>query len=204
MYLSRIIGLAFIVLLSLNLSGSSVGYDNSRFDFNVEYSQEGNIAKLAWSYDKSNKVAYYICEKSQDGTHFVNFSQVISSREANIEIDEDLSGLVLYYRIKTVLKSGKTLTSQVEKVELVKTEIEVNATFYPNPVIETANIKISNYQNQSVAFAVYNDQGVEVISVDKQKGVDHKLDFKGVESGMYFIKATIGDEVFIEKVDVID
>ncbi len=204
MYLKQIFSLALLIFISYQLAGSTVNPENPEFTFNVEYSQEGNIAKLAWSFDKNDNVAYYICEKSNDGVNFTNFSQVVSNHVSNLELDENLQGQLLYYRINIVLKSGETFTSEVKKLQLDKVQLEVNAMFYPNPVIESANIKILNYQDQSISFAVYSAAGEEVITLNDQKGTDHKLDFSGLLAGTYFIKAAIGEEVFIEKVDVID
>lgn len=203
MYYLRYSALVLLAVLSFNLQGSSITPDPI-LNFDVEYIQDGQIAKLAWTVAEDANVDHYICEKSNDGIEFFNFSEVESTSESNLEIDEDLQSNKLYYRVKTVLKSGEILISDVKQVQVIKKVIDVNAMFYPNPVIETANIKISNYQNQHVSITVYNTKGAEVYNKENQKGTDHKIDFTGLESGTYFIKAAIGNEVFVEKVDVID
>ena len=203
MSFNRIFALVFLVMFSFSLTASPIISDNPTFEFNVEYSQEGQIATLAWSFPNTNKVAYYICEKSKDGKNFSDFSKVVSNNDALLEIDEDIKSNKLYYRIKTVLKSGETITSDIQELVIKKQQVAINATFYPNPVIETANIKISNYFNQEVSITVYTDKGEEIQALVGQKGNDHKVDFSNFESGTYFIKAAIDDEVFVEKIDVI-
>jgi len=204
MYFNRILPLIILVILSLCLTASPITTDTPTFEFNVEYSQDGQISTLEWSFPNSNMVAYYICEKSTDGVIFTDFSKIVTNDEAVLEVDDDIKSDKLYYRIKTILKSGETFTSEVKQVDIISQKLQVNATFYPNPIIETANIKISNYSDQLISITVFTDQGKEVQILERQKGADHKIDFTNLDSGTYFIKATIGDEVFIEKVDVID
>ena len=80
----------------------------------------------------------------------------------------------------------------------------MQTTFFPNPVIEMANIKILNYEGSTVDIAMYNTSGQEVFHSDNLVGDTHQVNCIDQAPGSYFIKVSVDTEVFIEKIDIIE
>lgn len=178
--------------------------DLPKISVDVAYVEEASIAKISWSCNESFVIKMFICEKSLDGKHFTQIAKVIVGNTQYLEFDEDAREDIQFYRVVTYLNNGEIIISDTLKATKSKQNQSIEAIFYPNPVIERANIKISNYNNTPVNIAMYNSDGREVYSVVDQLGSLHEVICKQLPSGTYFIKATVDGEVFIEKIDIVD
>lgn len=198
----------FVILSAVftaSLSANSLSFsDSPEVSFVVEYNEFADVATLTWTCQEVSEVKMFVCEKSLDGVTFEEITRVEVGESSYLEFDEYAIEEVQYYRIVVQLKSGNKMISEVQKATKSVEKSEIKTTFYPNPVMESANIMISNYQGDTVEIVLYNSLGEEVFMAVDQTGASHSINCKEHTPGTYFIKAKVGDEVFVEKIDIID
>ncbi len=200
--------ICFLVVINFTLSV----YANKSADFinlpevelNVEYIQDASIAKLSWTCNGQSDIKMFVCEKSTDGKTFEEIARVLVRDTKYLEFDEYAADDIQYYRVVTHLHSGEQVISATQEATKQTSSVEISATFFPNPVIEEANIHIANHNDLPVNIAVYSNDGKEVYTAKDKYGDSHTVDCKSLVAGTYFIKTQVGADVFVEKIDVID
>ena len=200
--------LCFFFVISLTVSVYAVESTDLKnpptVSLNVEYIQDASIAKLSWTCNGQSDIKMFVCEKSKDGKAFVEIATVIVGDSKYLEFDEYAEDDIQYYRIVTYLHTGEKVVSAIQEATKKERTLEVTASFFPNPVIEQANIHITNHNGLPVDIAVYSSKGEEVYTAEGKYGNEHTVDCTSIVAGTYFIKAQVGDDVFVEKIDVID
>jgi len=204
----RSILICFLVVISFTLSvyaNESADFNNPpEVKLNVEYIQDASIAKLSWTCKGQSDIKMFVCEKSTDGKTFEEIARVVEGDTKYLEFDEYAADDIQYYRVVTYLHTGEKVVSAIQEATKQTTSVEVSATFFPNPVIEQANIHIANHNDLPINIAVYSSNGEEVYVAADKYGDSHSIDCKSLTAGTYFIKAQVGEDVFVEKIDIID
>lgn len=144
-----------------------------------------NSVNLKWSVITSDAVLSYVIEKSVDGT---NYSEVISlpaNGKMNFGYTDKSIGInkILYYRIKTLSAQGKTEYSDIRKVNLNYTKLNV----FPNPV---ENNLVISYPKLAVDanLSLNTIDGKNLMSVSVKAGTTQFiLDISTLTKGNYIV-----------------
>jgi uncharacterized repeat protein (TIGR01451 family) len=169
--------------------------------------------KLNWTVLCEQEVDYFIIERSVDG---VNFSQadmiagrpVINAAESYSTTDDVglVTADIIYYRLKTVSKTGKIKLSNIIVLYLNKkttTEIQV----LPNPVKSRLQLIINSDMNAIAQVYIIDGTGKVV-----QKYTENVLQGSNtfiysqtdnLQAGTYYMRVNTGVKVFTKKFSVI-
>jgi len=133
----------------------------TRFEANAD----GQYVRVDWTVRCSQQPAYFIVERSADRQHFdsvqrVEARSVIHEEEAYQVIDRSLNTQlpVLYYRLKTVLTSGKVNYSAVIPVLQVNKPND-SISLFPNPVRSSMTVGISVSSNARAVMDIIDLNG---------------------------------------------
>jgi len=187
--------------------GINLPVDITSFDL-----QKGNgkTANLKWttSGDMTNNAAFEI-ERSADAQQWlrvgsVNSTSLQSSPDQFSYKDENALSGKSYYRIKIVSKDGAFKYTEVKSISF--SYLKGKITVSPNPVTDYITIQLSSENASSLKIALYDHSGktvyeknVKIVAGDNSIQI---MDVKNITSGMYYIKLSIGDEIFTDKLIV--
>jgi hypothetical protein len=154
---------------------------------------------VTWQAENISQANIFSIQKSPDGIHFQNASEVKVSDPAVSQYrftDQKPQQGANYYRISSTDKNGKTNYSKIMKVDVVN-ELE-NISVYPNPATaENLNLKMSNLAAGEYTIRLMNSFG--------QLFVNKKIQYNGgsviekiqpsqkVPSGIYRIEVISHD-----------
>jgi hypothetical protein len=126
--------------------------------------RQGSVALLEWSTAMEENNDHFEVERSSDGSNFLRIASVAgagnsqSLKKYSLTDDKALNG-INYYRIKQIDRDGKSLYSEVKKVNFSgNTELSI----YPNPVSSVLTIDGLNGDEQ---IAIYNTVGQKMMEV---------------------------------------
>lgn len=142
-----ITGINVVGVLSTNLKNFSAWKTNS-----------GNTIKWICVNDSS---AYYIIERSVDGSHFTPIGQVnhpYKKDEASEYSFEDLHPMrTSFYRIKQLDRKGSISLSQI--ITVVRNDMELIRITMQNPVRNSLHLEIDSDNDERFYYAVFNLSG---------------------------------------------
>ena len=167
------------------------------------------IVQLDWQTANEIDTDYFEVEHSADGVHFKSFTSV-DAKGASASIHnyqtrhlEPIIG-TNYYRLKQIDLTGKFDYSPVQIVNFEQVATWVGEV-YPNPTTNWANIIINTPVTEVVNIQIFDVTG-KLIQNEKQNTLAGSnalyFDFSNWTQGSYWIKMTIGQEVFSRKVVV--
>ena len=123
--------------------------------------------QVNWQTSQEINTSHFIIERSADGTNFSALGSVTaagnssSTRNYSFKDNLPLQG-ISFYRIQMVDEDGRYKYSSVVSITL--NAVQKNVTVFPNPVISTAIIKLSNTNNAEIKFRLYDSNGSLVIA----------------------------------------
>lgn len=124
-----------------------------------------------------------------DGNYTVSTAAgVIASNDGSVQFEQEIAG-------------ANATTVSVD-------EVAANASFnvYPNPTSDILNVNVSLVNAADLSLDVFNALGQRVMTKDfgtmMSGQVVHQLDLSGLESGVYTVNMTAGDEVSTVRVNV--
>jgi hypothetical protein len=169
-----------------------------------------HIAKLDWTIAQNKDVSYFDVERSFDGMHF----DLVTHRDADVEKEQsasytaydDLSNVAVtpavYYRLKMRKADGATSYSKVIRIPFgyfIKT-----MSVAPNPVHEVMQVTINTTRTDLLELYIYDMSGkaMRKIRTDLQPGVNVVSieNLSSMPRGMYLVVASVGTEIFREKI----
>ncbi len=168
----------------------------------------GLTSELTWTTKTEINNAYFIIERSADGTTFTSLSDKISSKASNgnstVSLDyvyTDATPLkgINYYRLLQVDKDGSKKYSQVARVSF--DEI-TGMRMYPNPVKDQLNI--SGYLSANADLQVkITDAGGRTVTTGKYKKQagtwNVQINVAGLLGGMYYVQVIDGKSVIFNQ-----
>lgn len=173
--------------------------------FNVQLQKE--TAVLIWNSKNESNINYYVIEKSYDASNFSNVGQVNAFNTANADYqfnhaltihDENKT---IYFRIKQVNNDGKYYLTQIISLKLQKIN-KTEVTIYPNPVVETAIVKIISTKNKSATLSLFNSKGqiIQTMNIRVLQGENNfNIPYVNrLSSGQYYIQ--INDTEIIKSI----
>ena len=160
--------------------------DNFHFDLN----QETGVLKVAWLDESSNPGQTFSAETL--------FSVTVK------KLDNHISDNAVF----SLLDGGMILNSRNDEVEDVTIKLptikttsniqEIEAVSYPNPVINTLNLKVTSPDENTASIKVYDLQGRMIHSVDNlsvYRGTQLlTVNTETLPQGQYVYTISIGDE----------
>jgi hypothetical protein len=157
-----------------------------------------NSAQLNWSTSSEDKNAYFMVQRSTNGTDWTDVKKVKGAGNSNELIqysytDENLSAGVYYYRIKQVDIDGKFDYSVTRSVNLNDSELLVEV--YPNPINRGENLGINTFGND-VAFEMYDATGKKVFEGINAENV---IPTSALEPGIYYLKGVANNALVVTK-----
>ncbi len=157
-----------------------------------------NAIQLNWKVENESNIDHYVAECSNDGINFSAVKNVLPKENngANINynaIDQkDAPGLV-YYRIKALNNNGRTLYSDIAKVEAIVVRSSISV--YPNPVAgKIMNIRFMQQAEGNYGIQLTNTAGQVLykgqVSVNSET-ITRSIDLNGkISTGIYQLAVT--------------
>ena len=167
--------------------------------FNGQFANEDDV-QLQWITANEINLQSFIVERSTDGVNFISAAEVPakgngSSRSDYTLIDKNVSGNLLYYRLKLKEQSGDISYSHI--ITLSRSKI-VKGFIAPNPVSRGNNAILtlqSATDKNTMLINVFNTTGQTVFTENKvlQKGKNEiTISTTGLASGIYIVRV-VGD-----------
>jgi hypothetical protein len=113
--------------------------------------------------------------------------------------------LVVSYQIVSGAATSSTVKIKLNNSVLVgieEIELEKYLTVFPNPVKDDVNVKLYNATNENSTLELINSAGQSVQFYDLGNNVEisKNISMSNLESGLYLIKAKLGNRVSIRKI----
>ena len=169
---------------------------------------EPNKVTLKWITTNEKENQTFMIERSYDNTAFETIASttgkgisIFPNNYAITDSNSQDSGFI-YYRLTQRDSDGNVVFTQNQKVERIK-EVTFDATVYPNPVTEKANIIITDTNGEVIKLAIYSLTGQLVYrqNISTEKGdKELVLPMNELRSGIYFLKLTSGNHVVTTKI----
>ena len=176
------------VAFNLWVQAPSVTLPITIFSFDAHLTSNQTV-DLEWSTAMELNSHYFIVQKSMDGNHWSELTQISAQGNSNFlvdysTIDNNPNNGNNYYRLEEVDLDGAITYS---KVVFVAYASETAPSIYPNPTRGIAYLKGAHLGN----IKIYSLAGQDITPmVNQQKQSDNltELDFSSVAKGIYFIK----------------
>ena len=178
------------------------------FIFFDAYLTDERIVRLIWQTVSEINNSGFEIQKSSDGRNWqiIDFIEGQGTTTENQEYqyqDKNPFAGINYYRLKQVDFDGAFEYSKVIAVEFKNSEKNIRV--FPNPSNGLINLQIDNPSNQSMTLKIADHLGRTVWEsglIEGEATWKKALEIAG--TGMYFITAQIGDEVYYERVIITD
>lgn len=171
---------------------------------------QGDLVNLHWTVLCKQEVDYFILERSTDRRQFNQVGGRMNGRpilneEEDYSTSDNLAGRtepVFYYRLRSVMRSGRSVTSPVIAVHHAAKN-QFNMRIIPNPVREQLHISIYSSVSAPAEIVITDAAGAAILRTNKQllKGennMDCLLDYR-FPAGIYFVKISSPDFSIINK-----
>jgi hypothetical protein len=169
-------------------------------DFNAV--RKGKGALLTWVTTNELNNAYFIVEKSLDGTSFspigkVNATENSSSKGSYTFMDPSVTNGTTYYRLAQYDLDGTFHNSRI--IALYKDgigEVEI----IPNPNNGVFVITIGNASETPSSLAVFNVLGQIVYESGASASNYRNMDISNLPAGTYYVQVSTQGETVVKKV----
>jgi len=166
--------------------------------FNASWS--GTDAKLQWSKNMEINNDHFEIERSFDNKIFEKLGQKESTNTGNTNYymfddigAKEMNKEVLYYRTKQIDKNGEYSYSNVQilNTQHKNNNAEINVSVYPNPVVESAVIKITSNSNSKVSYTISDIDGKLIRTESMITSVGNEtikiVDMTNLAKGIYLL-----------------
>jgi hypothetical protein len=153
-------------------------------------------ALLAWKTENELNMLEYIVERSIDGRSYTDVGTLPAANRTGIHYytltDPNITSLnaaVIYYRLRQKGIDGKYAHSRIIALPVDRTRNIV--LFYPNPVINEANVAITVNRQERLRVRIIDNKGrlVKQQQWDVLAGsTSLSIDVRNLASGMYYLE----------------
>lgn len=172
-----------------------------------------NQALLNWSTPSNKGINYFEIEKGTDGSTFNSIGKINpqSSSEdiTNYNLTDNINVFTdpfIYYRLKTVGYNGQIAYSKIVKLYIGEKQGEA-ITITPNPVRDVMRLNISSSTRGSAELSIYDVAGRQMmslpVSVQKENTMVEVNGFQSWPRGIYSVKVSLGNSIFIKRMVLI-
>lgn len=207
-------GGAFVALESYddgNNSGWNFIGDPGFCDLPVELSSftadcENRNTRLQWTTETEINSAHFAVEVSRSGADFEEIAKIPAAGNSTSPqnytfVDTDLRVGEHYYRLKQVDTDGTYEYSEIIAVICITTTPE-NIEIYPNPVKETATIRLNLAADVNIRATVFNQQGQLLLEKNNAMNAgfhDINFDINQLPTGVYVLQVCINEQCEAQK-----
>lgn len=157
---------------------------------------------LQWTTLMEDNFSHFSIERSTDGLSFESIGETPATGGLNKAtnysyVDGRVASGRYYYRLKSVDFDGSYAYSQVERVDVESSTMEI-ASIYPNPIDGKFTLHV--YEGKSGTMVLHDAYGRSVAQSLINRG-NQELDFEALRSGVYY--ARIQTEAGIQTIKVV-
>lgn len=157
----------------------------SLLPYNLNADKKKQSILLKWKVNLKDNQKIKIIQHSKDGTNFINIHTIENLSEGEFIHQNPVNG-INYYRIKTDNGFSKTISVDFQNSNDDKVKI------YPNPTNGIFNIK-STKTIQKIEIQDLTGKTITTLKKPNYSIFDLK-------NGLYFLKITISDKIYREKI----
>ncbi|MTI19813.1 T9SS type A sorting domain-containing protein, partial [Fulvivirga sp. RKSG066] len=156
---------------------------------------------ITWATSTEINNDYFLLERSVDGVNYEKVKTIEgagnSSSTLKYEVIDDnpLFGQS-YYRLTQVDFDG---AYEVFNPVAVYVSSLSEMAVYPNPAVKGTDLKVFSGAQENVKFAIYNTEGVAIVSQMLQSGQNIIALSEDIKSGFYIVKMTSGDDQIVKR-----
>lgn len=161
-----------------------------------------------WATASEENNDYFTVMRSKDGIHFEEIGTIDGGGNTNRMINYEHTDInpykgISYYRIKQTDFNGNYSYSKIEKV-LITTE-EIHYAVYPNPSEGKIFIKYTTEENINSSYIITDATGRSISNgtLNEASGLQ-QITLPNVSKGIYFLRVTHGDHLFVSRLEVIN
>jgi hypothetical protein len=154
-----------------------------------------NTVQIIWETITEKNVAYFVVEKSNEGTNFVQIDT--KNAEGNSTYRKNYTGFdyqankgINYYRLKTVDIDGKISYSKIVAINAEEGKIEKeNFNIYPNPTPKGNEISLTNLPKENTEIKIITATGQIVFQSNKAENqTSMQIATNTFASGLYLVQ----------------
>jgi len=158
---------------------------------------DNNKTDLAWSTATESNNDHFTVQRSQDAIHFTNLANIKGAGNSSLVLHYSFTDIhpfanVNYYRIEQTDYDGQTTFSKTIGINYPVKTHTVNV--FPNPANNLIQLSFAQSVN-NFQVEIINTLGEPVLKTTNQM----KMDISSLPAGMYFLKTTSGNNVFMNK-----
>lgn len=163
---------------------------------------------INWITQSELNSAYFEVERSYDGILFNKIGHVQASGFSGITrsyqfTDNDVTNLMIFYRLKIVDADGSFKHSQIRGVSKTGSN-KPGLLVYPNPAITDVNISLYEAAKQNMQMNIYNQIGQVVKTIMVTKGTQlFKINVRELPKGIYSVKINGAEEILVSKLVIV-
>ncbi|OFY74062.1 MAG: hypothetical protein A2265_02730, partial [Bacteroidetes bacterium RIFOXYA12_FULL_33_9] len=186
--------------------------NNVSYQFeNFEAKLNGDIIDLSWLIENEMSTYYYTIEKTIDLEKFEVLDIIFAGEKTSLVdyviFDDNPHKGVSYYRLKQTDLYGKSIYSDLIRVEYGQDSKQIMFKIYPNPVqynqafyVNMTGLKSNDEVLVIVIDALGREMYSKVIFTNSEGSVLEAIDPHGrLEPGTYFIVGSSKDEIYSKK-----
>ncbi len=159
--------------------------------------QNDNTTSLYWNTANEINTKQFVIERSSDGLRFNSITNIVAKGKANNNyhtIVADANTGIVFYRLKMVDNDGSFAYSPIIKIDKRKNTTGIHV--ISNPVKDNIVINITDRTLHNTQASIINMQGAVVKTFIVKEG-SQTIDLRGMLTGMYYIRTSIGNEKFL-------
>lgn len=161
---------------------------------------------IAWSTSQEENVSHYSIERSYDNKTFEQAALMFTvENPASInnysykDPIKNVTGSVIYYRLKMIDKNGKYKYSEVRTIRIGSAGDSAKITTYPNPVVNELHITVpQGWEHKTVNGQLLNSGGSIIKIFNMQQAAT--IVMTDVPVGTYYIKLVNGNEISTQRI----
>ena len=164
---------------------------------------QGNYVKLNWQTSEEKNVVRYEVQYSTTTRNFITIASVAATNSGTYSMLHQSSapGLV-YYRLKTVDKDGRTSVSEIRSVKFGKTAL---VTVYPNPARNILKIGLKGIMiGKTITISLIAMDGKMVKFIKRLSAqATESMELNNIANGKYQLRIATDTEVVNKVVEVL-
>jgi hypothetical protein len=186
-------------------------------DFDGVWNVESRMSNLFWSTSVEINSDYIAVERTQDlGGEFVEMGRVnaqgntAATTQYTFDDDQVFDSGIYYYRLRLVDLDGSYAYSKTIALEVRMdgADQDIKIGVYPNPVIENLNIDIDVERASNVKGGIYDVIGqlIQPLEITRLEGgkTTISVNVSDIPVGTYLLRIDIDEQVYFEKVSIIE
>ena len=174
--------------------------------------RDGMYALLRWSTSSNRSSSYYQVERSTDNAQFVPVGKLVRQGDletATYTFNDNVSGYdnsIIYYRLRIVDINGSSSFSKIVAIS-VGDQTGPKFVVAPNPVKDQAQLVLNTNYDAKLEIRIYSSSGTLVhtlnTSITKGASVFTIPEVQYWPRGVYIVKASVGTDMFTQKMTLI-